>query len=309
MNKAYIIMAHKSPNQVHRLVSRLNDGSSTFFIHIDQKAEFSQFSSLNNFGDTVHFTERFDATWGGYGLIKPYLSAMQTVKESPKKFDRILLLSGQDYPIKSNADINLFFENSPHSNFINYFPIPNYQKWPGGDRGGLYRVDKYYFGTKWYEFFLSKSLNLLSTYIPFLRRKMPNGMRPYTGQTWWNLDMYALNYILNYHAKHPEYIAFHKHTFVADELFVQMIIGNSKDEKLLQSIENSEKRFTIWPKANSAHPKIMGKTDIEAIKASEDLFARKFDENVDTEIMDLIDQQILLVDDNPKPVVPLIAYV
>lgn len=293
MNKAYLIMAHKSPNQIYRLVSRLDDGHSTFFIHIDQKADFSQFLSLNAFGETVQFTERFDATWGGYGLIKPYLSALRSVKAFPKKFDRVLLLSGQDYPIKSNEYINEFFKNSPYSNFIDYFPIPNLKKWPGSDRGGLYRVDKYYFGAKWYELFCSKAMNFLSTYIPFLRRKIPNQMKPYTGQTWWNLDGYAVNYILNYVDQHPEYMDFHKHTFVADELFVQMIIGNSKDEKLLRSIENTEKRFTIWPKANSAHPKILDKNDLNAIIASDDLFARKFDENVDTEIMDLIDREIL----------------
>lgn len=293
MNKAYIIMAHKSPDQVYRLVSRLNDGSSTFFIHIDQKTAFHQFSSLKEFGEAIQFTERFDATWGGYGLIKPYLSALKTVRDFPKDFERVLLLSGQDYPIKSNEQIDAFFKNSAKSNFINYFPIPNYQKWPGGDRGGWYRVDKYYFGTKWYEFLGSRSLNLLSTYIPFLRRKMPNGMKPYTGQTWWNLDMYAVNYVLDYVNQHPEYLAFHKHTFVADELFVQMIIANSNDEKLLNSIENTELRFTIWPKADSAHPKILDKGDLRAILASTDLFARKFDEKVDTVIMDLIDQEIL----------------
>jgi hypothetical protein len=300
MKKAYIIMAHKSPNQLYRLVDRLNDGASEFFIHIDLKAEFSQFLQLKELGDVVHFTERFDAKWGGYGTIKPYLAALKEVKNASVQFDRILLLSGQDYPIKSNADIDAFFKNSPHSVFINYFPIPNYEKWPGGDRGGWYRVDKYYFGTKWYQFFCSKALNLLSTYIPFLRRKMPNGMKPFTGQTWWNLDNYALNYILDYDAKHPEYMAFHKHTFVADELFVQMIIGNSTDEKLLKSIENSEKRFTIWPKADSAHPKILDKNDFDAIAASDDLFARKFDENVNTEILDLIDREILFAALQPK---------
>ncbi|MEX8546462.1 MAG: beta-1,6-N-acetylglucosaminyltransferase [Mucilaginibacter sp.] len=296
MNKAYIIMAHKSPNQLFRLVSRLNDDNSEFFIHIDLKADLAAFANVQEFGKAVHFIKRFDATWGGLGLIKPYLAGMKAVRDSSTKFDRIMLLSGQDYPIKSNAQIDRFFKNSKHSNFINYFPIPNYEKWPGGDRGGWYRVDKYYFGNKWYEFFGSKSMNLLSTYLPFLRRKMPNGMHPYTGQTWWNLDNYALDYILDYNDRHPEYLHFHRNTFVADELFVQMIIGNSKDERLLNSIENSEKRFTIWPKANSAHPKILGKNDLQAILASEDLFARKFDENVDTEIMDLIDQEVLFAD-------------
>jgi hypothetical protein len=293
MNKAYLVMAHKDPQQLYRLASRLNDGASEFFIHIDKKVDIAPFRILESLGKIVHFTERYDSKWGSYGTIKPFLAGMKAVRDSSTKFDRILLLSGQDYPIKSNEYINNFFSNAPHSVFVNHFPIPNYEKWPGSDRGGWYRVDKYYFGMKWHEFFRSKSLNLLATYIPFLRRKMPKGMKPYTGQTWWNLDMYALNYILDYHEKHPEYIRFHKHTFVADELFIQMILMNSNDERLLKSIGNSELRFTIWEKANSAHPKILRKTDIAAIRSSNDLFARKFDEKIDSEILDLIDSEIL----------------
>jgi hypothetical protein len=293
MKKAYIIVAHKNPGQLNRLVSRLNDNESEFYLHIDKKADIEQFLMIGNIGEMVHFTERFDATWGGYGIIKPYLSALNDIKKSPVKFDRVILLSGQDYPIKSNADINEFFEKSPYSNFIDFGPIPNLDKWPGHDRGGLYRVDKYYFGTKWHEKFCSKSLNMLSTYLPFLRRKIPNGMLPYTGQTWWNLDMQAVNYILDFHNNHPEYMDFHKNTFVADELFVHMIIANSKDQQLLQSIENSEKRFTIWHDVRDAHPKMLDKHDIDAIITSNDLFARKFDDNYDAEILDLIDNKIL----------------
>jgi hypothetical protein len=131
----------------------------------------------------------------------------------------------------------------------------------------------------------------MSRFLPFLKRQLPYGMKPYTGQTWWTFDLYALEYILDFDARHPEYLKFHKHTFVADELYLQMIIGNSKDERLLKSIENSEKRFTIWEKETSAHPKILDKNDLEAIMSSDDLFARKFEE--DTEILDLIDSEIL----------------
>jgi hypothetical protein len=293
MEKAYMIMAHKDPKQLHRLVARLNDGRSEFFIHIDKKVEINPFEILTSFGEVVHFIERFDASWGGLGTIKPFLAGMKAIQKAKKKFDRILLLSGQDYPIKSNADIDNFFKNARHSVFVNHFPIPNYKKWPGSDRGGWYRVDKYYFGQKWYHFMASKSLNFASTYLPFFKRKLPDGMKPYTGQTWWNLDMYALNYILDYHEKHPEYIAFHKNTFVADELFVQMILMNSQDDRLLKSIENSEKRLSIWDKADSPHPNILRKTDLQAILTSTDLFARKFDENVDSEILDLIDEKVL----------------
>ncbi|MCO5934670.1 beta-1,6-N-acetylglucosaminyltransferase [Mucilaginibacter sp. RB4R14] len=294
MIKAYIIIAHKAPAQLHRLISRLNDGKSEFFIHIDKKADLKQFDNLNDFGNSLHFLERFDSKWGSLGAIQPFLSGLIAIKDSETEFDRIMLLSGQDYPIKSNDEIDEFFVSSPYSVFINYFPIPNYERWPGSDRGGLYRVDKYYFGLEWYELFSSRFLNLVSAYVPFLRREIPNGMKPFTGQTWWNLDTYALNYILNYVAQHPEYLHFHKNTFVADEVFVQMIIGNSTDERLLNSIENSEKRFTIWEKVSNPHPVILKVTDFMAIASSDDLFARKFDETVDSEILDLIDAKILV---------------
>jgi len=294
MKKAYIIIAHKNPAHLYRLVSRLNDGNSEFFIHIDKKVSISPFQTLEKFGSTVHFLNRFDSKWGSYGTIKPFLEGLKEIRNSPINFDRILLISGQDYPIKSNKEIDDFFKNSSYSVFLNYFPIPNYKKWPGSDRGGQYRVDKYYMGSKWYELLLSKSLNFLMNFIPFIRRKIPNGMKPFTGQTWWNLDMYALNYILEYHAKHPEYLKFHQHTFVADELFVQMIVANSNDERLLRSIENNEKRFTIWEKPTSAHPKILDELDFEQMRQSNDLFARKFEEE-NTAILDLIDRKILLV--------------
>jgi len=151
MEKAYIIMAHKNPGQLHRLIRRLNDGTSEFFIHIDKTAELFQFELVKEFDNIVHFFERVDSKWGGFGSVQASLNGLEAVKNSQKKFDRILLLSGQDYPIKSNEYINNFFKNSPYSVFMEYFPIPNYKKWPGSDRGGWYRVDKFYIGLKWYE--------------------------------------------------------------------------------------------------------------------------------------------------------------
>lgn len=293
MRKAYLIMAHKNPKQVHRLISRLVDGESEFFIHIDKKVDFSPFLILKEFGPIVYFLERFDASWGRSGLIQPFLAGLRAVKKSSTAFQRIILLSGQDYPIKSNKEINDFLKFSTHSVFIKYFPIPNYQKWPGNDRGGWYRVDKYYMGSRWYQVLCSKTLNLLSTYLPLFKRKIPNKMKPFAGETWCIIDMYALDYIVNFIKKHPEYLTFHKYTYVADEIFLPMIIGNTKDQRLLNSIQNSENRFTIWDKPGSAHPKILCKHDLPAIIQSDDLFARKFETNVDEDVLNLIDDLII----------------
>ena len=293
MKKAYIIMAHKLPAQLCRLIERLNDNFSYFFIHLDKKADSNAFKCLDKFGEKVVYIERFDSRWGKTGIIKPLLAGFHAIKTSQLPFDRICLLSGQDYPIKSNEAIDYFFQHSNYSVFIDFFAIPNYQKWPGSDRGGLYRVDKYYFGDKWYELFCSRTVNFLATGIPWLRRKIPLGMKPFTGSTWFILDMYFLDYILNFVKNHPEYLEFHKNTFVADELFVHMLIGNATDKKLLNSVENVEKHFIIWESNQVAHPKAITKSDFGAILNTDALFARKFDEKLDDEILNLIDERIL----------------
>ncbi len=300
MQKAYIIMAHRYPEQLFRLITRLNDGASEFFIHIDKTAEFSQFEVIKNSNAPISFVERVDSRWGGFGSVQASLNGLKAIKNSGKNFDQILLVSGQDYPIKSNAYINEFFETSPYSIFVDYFPIPNYKKWPG-DRGGWYRVDKYYIGLKKHQMFMSKSLNLLSRFLPFLRRKTPNNMKPFTGSQWWSMDMYALNYILDYDAKHPGYRAFHQYTFVPDELYVHMILANSTDEQIRKNMISDNKRFMIWEKSHSAHPNTILKKDFDAIKSSGHLFARKFDAKVDSEILDIIDAKLLNIQSQKTP--------
>lgn len=293
MKKAYIIMAHRYPAQLCRLIDRLHDGRSEFFIHIDKTADIAPFTAVQAVGPFVQFVDRVESKWGSFNCMQASLNGLQAVRESGKHFDQVLLLSGQDYPIKSNEEIDAFFTASPHSIFLDYFPIPNYAKWPGSDRGGWYRVDKYFIGLRRWDFLRSKSMNLISTYVPLLRRKVPAGMKPFTGSQWWSVDMYALNYILDYEKAHPEYRAFHQYTFAPDELYVQMILANSTDQRIRQSLTPTNKRFMLWEKSDSPHPNTLRLSDFDAIKASDHLFARKFDATVDEAILDRIDNDIL----------------
>ena len=228
--KAYIILVHKNPEQVCRLIEKLNDGNSKFFVHIDKKIPSAQFSILNRFHNRVKFVQRVKTDWGSYGLVIATLNALKEIKTSGEDFKQIILLSGQDYPIKSNAFIDEFFKRSEYSLFIEYFKIPNHEKWK--PRGGLYRVDKYYLGSSVYEKYIAKMLNFLSMYSVRLQRNLPLDMIPYAGSQWWMINMYAVNYILDFIDKNPEYISFHKHTFAADEVFFQTILLNIENEQL-----------------------------------------------------------------------------
>lgn len=84
MNKAYIILAHKQPEQLYRLVEKLDDNLSTFFIHIDKKKSLTDFSSLLDFGNKVEFIKREASNWGEIGIVMAILNALKAVKESEK---------------------------------------------------------------------------------------------------------------------------------------------------------------------------------------------------------------------------------
>ncbi|HEX8314369.1 MAG TPA: beta-1,6-N-acetylglucosaminyltransferase [Flavisolibacter sp.] len=288
MNKAYLILAHKYPLQLYRLYKALEDEHSTFFIHIDKKVEMTKFQELVT-DKKVRWVNRAEANWGEFGLVEAVLNLLQAVKDCGKKFDRIILLSGQDYPIKSNHTINEYLRQSAQRTFIEYHPLPSPKKWK--PHGGLYRVNKYFFGFGFHQRVAAKMVNLLAMIVPLLERNIPKGMKPYAGSTWWIIDDYSMRYILDFVADNPGYVAFHKNTFAADEVFFHMILLNATDEKVKAKIVNDDKRFIKWKDIHAAHPEQLTEKDMDEIRCSDALFARKFDITNDEEMLDLIERQ------------------
>lgn len=292
MEKAYIILAHKNAVQLARLINALNDGMSSFFVHIDRRADASLFGRLIEASVPVEWVPRVKTEWASFGLVEAVLNGLRAVKKSGVIAEQIILLSGQDYPIKGHDDMNDFFQRNGGKIHMEYFSLPAHQKWK--PNGGLYRVNKYFMGLKPHQRYAAKTANLFSNLLPFLRRKQYNGMKAFAGSMWWLLNRYAMNYILDFVDRNPRYAAFHRFTFAPDEVFFHMILLNAKDEKISSAIVNDDKRFIKWSGVSSSHPEIITKENFDELRTSDALFARKFDMQKDAEILDLIDHHRLL---------------
>jgi hypothetical protein len=85
----------------------------------------------------------------------------------------------------------------------------------------------------------------------------------------------------------PDYVRFFGHVLIPDELFFQTIIMNSE---LRGSIENDNLRFLDW--SRDPRPAVLVQKDLPALLSSHKLFARKFDERIDSSILDLLDAHI-----------------
>ena len=287
MIKAYLILAHKYPAQLRRLVRALDDEQSLFYIHIDRASDISRFDNLQPWAEKISFVQREKADWAGFGLVQAVLNGLKTISESKHNFSHVILLSGQDYPIKSNEDIQTFLLEHRGTNFIEHYHLPATQKWP--NTGGVYRVNKYYMGMQPLQKLCSKALNFLSKPIPFLQRRIYAGMEPYAGSMWWILSQEAVRYIVRFTEEHPGYAAFHKYTFAADEVFFQMILLNEPARSQVGPIVNSDKRFIQWKDALASHPEILGSEGVKEALKSDALFARKFDAQFDDYPLDAID--------------------
>ena len=282
MKFAYLILAHKNPQQLKRLVDALNTEYSVFIIHIDAKQKIWSFTRIfyDYLPGKVFFCpKRKNVRWGGYSMIEATMAMLDFFFKLKLKANYFHLLSGQDYPIKSNKEIRSFFKKNIGINFIEYFSLPN-TKWnPSIERLTL----RWWLNNKqvwWYsdlDFYKENKHN-------FKNKK--NDLKPYGGSQWWSLHRECIKYIHNlYHINNDLFESF-RYSFIPDELLFQTLILNSRFKL---SVRNKNLRFIQWSE-DQAHPDVITSDYFDQINNCKNkFFARKFDNS--SAILDLIDER------------------
>ena len=286
MKICYLILAHKNPEQLRRLVSALDDTGVNFFIHVNKRSQSFYNDArevLANFAN-VNFLPRKKIWWGTFGIIDAVITGIEAIANSDISCDRVVLISGQDYPIKSKEYIKAFFEKNSDKNYIEFFPFSVKNKWT--NMGGWYSIDSRLNRTL--ISFRGKALMLP------LKRKAPFGYVAYGGSFWWNLNRDCIRYMAAFLKERPEFTRFARYLFLPDEMFFNTILANSP---LRHTLVSSNLRYIDWEKHNPVPPAILMMEDFEALQDSPALFARKFDMHRDSEIFDKIDNELLL---NPE---------
>jgi Core-2/I-Branching enzyme len=273
---AYIISAYKNLEQVTRLVRRLQSNRTSFFVHVDKKTDDRDYHTLvDSLGDlpSVRFLARHVCHWGGFGHVRATLKGIDALLRERAPFDYVILLTGQDYPIKPNEYIERFFETRAPNSFMGFSPLPS-DSW--SPRGGLDRIEKVH-------------LRLYGHHLEVpLKRRFPSGLRPFGGGAYWCLQRECIAYIANFVARRPDVVSFFRRVDIPDEIFFQTILLNSE---LRDTIVNDNLRYIDWTRGR--RPAILEALDLEALRDSPKLFARKFDVNQDEMILDLIDRHLL----------------
>jgi hypothetical protein len=279
MKIAHLILAHKDPRLVERLVKKLQHKDADIYILLDAKTDINDFIHIENIPGTYFIDKRVKTVWGNYSIIKSTLNGLEYILNLHKNYTHINLLSGQDYPLKPIEEINTFLFANSDKTFMRLLSI-NDNEWDQGKE----RLLKYSFGD--YNYKGKYQLQYLAnTFLP--KRRIPLKLKPYGGSQWLTITPECAIYTINYFKSHPGLKRFFRSTWAIDEIFFQTILMNSP---LRDKLVNDNLRY-IEQQGNT-RPTIFTIDDAERLTSSGKLFARKFDNDVDTRILHYLDKVV-----------------
>ena len=283
MRFAYMIQAHKNCRQIIRLIDSLADADTDFYIHIDKKYDdlFEELSEAVAGRKNISLIKnRISVNWSSFSQVEATLKLLESVIESAREYNYISLISGQDYPIKSNAEIKEYLRAYNGKEFIEAFGIDGYE-W----RLNTYNFFSEYRGNRNMHIrIIDKILRVIQK--GFVNRKNFKDFNLYKGSNWFTITYDCAEYIHGFISQNREFTNKFKYTACSDEHFFQIIIMNSKYS---YNVADENLRYIKWIKGSS-NPEIMTMDCLEDILESRMLLARKFDFDRDIDIINKIDE-------------------
>jgi hypothetical protein len=286
---AFLILAHRGPDQLGRLVRRLLAPQSAVYVHVDRRtppATHEAMLAALPTHDQLHRLERIPTPWSSWGPVEATLRGLEAILHAPITPEHIVLLSGQDYPLRPAGAIAGFLAEHPQRSFLAAWPMPSALYGPGG---GMFRLRYWH-----------APIGRRRFRIPIARR-YPAGVQPYGGSAFMVLDRQTAQSVLDFTLQRPDVARFHRHIWAVDEHHLQTAIHNSPREAAVIG----ENLWHMEWEPGSAHPHTFTATDYARLadaahnssdaggEARAKLFARKFDTALDADVLDRIDAELL----------------
>jgi hypothetical protein len=289
MKVAHIIMCHKNPAFVARLIKTMSHDFFDFYVHADKKNTEENFAVLANLPRTKLIEKRVVVEWAGYSCLQAILNCIEEIINSETQYDFVNILTGQDYPLKSANYIYNFLETNKGKSFIK-FETPPSEWWDNAlQRFTKYHMTNYRFKGK------TRIEQLLSFILP--ERKFPLEYGLYGGpySAHWTVSMDVAKYIFEFLKDNKKISNFFNYTWGSDEFLITSIIMNSPYK---DNVVNENYRYMDWSHGG-ARPRILTVVDLPILLKSPAFFARKFDPTLDLDILNLIDRELIYKEIKP----------
>ena len=279
MKVAFLMQCHKNPEQINLLLEALNHPMVDVFVHVDKKSQAIKDKITQRAGVYILPEQQcVDVQWAQYSQVEATLQLLRAAVNRGG-YSHYWLISGQDYPLRPMDNILDFLEANQEANFIECSQIKPFNK-----RNDVYFPNSVIGRKLWQK--VLKNLWIYGTggwnkTFPLFKRKAPDDFKYWFGSQWWCLNSTTAQWIIDYLNEHTEYEKFFEHSLCSDECFFQTLVMNSP-------FANTTKpylHYIKWKKGKSS-PRTLTTIDYEELKKTEKIIARKFDIDVDTEIIE-----------------------
>lgn len=298
---AYLIMAYNNWNQLATLLSLLDDKRNDIYVHIDKRSgQFPQELLEHSVKESsLSFIPRKNVYWADYSQADVEMDLMDAAS-STFPYQYYHLLSGMDLPLKTQDEIHKFFENETHE-FIAMTP-----------NGGSYS-EKH---TCYYHFLVHnrfyrnhkvlKGIDRGLMYIQrllHLKRVYDKDLKISTGWQWFSITDEFCRYVLSQRDFVKQMFRL---TLDVDEKFIGTLVNKAGWHEHLYYVTKPGEGNDTFQRACQRYidfdvpvpqPYTWGregdtKGDFEKLMNSGFLFARKFDERVNSDIIKMIADHI-----------------
>lgn len=310
MNQAILIMMHKNPEQVVRLVKYFPDDRCVCFIHVDKKCridldEFQAALDTVN-GKCIILRERISGQLANWSLAKISLilikNAYQYSQEKGIIFSYYRLLSGQDYPIRTFEEYESFLEKNYPREFMG---LSHYEERVAHvqDKFGRWRFN----GLRNLLAQIIKSETLYRACIapvylcevvwtkikgaPY-EKMCREGYITAGGPSWWNITDRLAAYIVEQVEKKNPVIDIVKRTATPEESIIQVLYATAPWYKKEWFYNLTIGNYGKGKQKITGHTYAWREEDLPELLESNCFFARKFDVNIDSGILDRLDEII-----------------
>ena len=275
MKIAILILAHKSREQLSFLINQFNHPDFKVYLHLDKSADFTY---KDIYATHVSILPNYYCSWGAYNVTRATFDLLKRAEKDNN--DYFVLISGEDFPLKSNQEILNFFEQNKGKSFINLIPLdevkndhlvhfPTFIKRfsfvhiPQFHSNGFFPLIKK-FGLSYFKKVQKKA--------KFFQFKTPSNI--YVGENWFNLYKDDVKKLLIEY-RQSKALRFR----LSFGLLMEEVLPHTLLKRNLNSNNwlNDSLRFTIW-KPNTGSPEILKTENLQEAIQSNELFARKFED-------------------------------
>lgn len=315
---AYLVLSHQYPRQVRRLIDRLLEDDPDGYVVVQHDPAGGTLD-LSGCADPAraHLLTTFSVRrWGNYALVGDLLQAISWAL-THLEIGWVTVLSGQDYPLRSLAGFGAELGDSGFDAFLSARIIP-LQRPNASDSAALYAHARYYY--RWYRLpawllgwskgrsidrLVAGALRRLSGGQPFIfvwplprgagemigvrRPKLPfsDEFPCYMGSQWLTMSRRAASLTLDFLARCPDLEALYRRSIIPDESLLVTILCNTDGLR----VRDSNHHFIRMVGAGQSHAAVLEMADLAELRTSGQRFARKFDERVDSDVLDELDRE------------------